>query len=150
MPAPKTQILTFLVSLFVTLTQARATQQEGTSIEELLLSDWPVGKPLGHFFNSWLIAGARTTVGDATPEQVDLGCLWKQAELDLRSRLVSSVPPWPLYQFLVSFFSSCPDFLYDGQINPFLSKSLVLMVFYHSNRSLRHSPQDFTYLFFMW
>lgn len=42
----------------------------------------------------------QTTVAGATLGQVELGWIWKQAELAMRNRLVSSAPPWPLCQLL--------------------------------------------------
>lgn len=35
---------------FVRLTQTRVSWEEGTSVEELLPSDWPVHMSAGHFF----------------------------------------------------------------------------------------------------
>lgn len=41
-------------AVLVTLTQTKVTWKGGTSIEELSLSDWPVGISVGTF--SWLLA----------------------------------------------------------------------------------------------
>lgn len=41
-------------AVFVNFTQTKVTWKRGTSIEELSLSDWPVGTSVGTF--SWLLA----------------------------------------------------------------------------------------------
>ena len=55
---------------------------------------------------------AQPTVGGASPEQMILGCIRKQAEQAMGSKPASSVPPWPLHQFLleVPYLCFCPDF----------------------------------------
>ena len=75
---------------------------------------------------------------------VVLGSLRKQSEQALRSKPVSSNPPWPLHQLLllgsypelVSAFSAFDtDILHRtlSKISSFLPKSFSVMVFYHSN-----------------
>jgi hypothetical protein len=49
-------------------------------------------------------------VGDAIPGLVILGSIRKQAEQTMRSKPISSVPPWPLHQLLPP--ASCPDFIW--------------------------------------
>jgi hypothetical protein len=43
------------------------------------------------------------TVGSAIPGQVVLGCVRKEAEQAMESKLVSSIPPWYSYVALTSF-----------------------------------------------
>jgi hypothetical protein len=62
---------------FGSLDTARAICEEVTSIEELLLSDWPVGNPVEHFLDQWLMR-VQPTVGGATPKYVDLGSVKKK------------------------------------------------------------------------
>lgn len=45
----------------------------------------------------------------ATRGQVVLSCISKQAEKDMSSNPVSTVPAWPQHPFLL--LASCPDFL---------------------------------------
>lgn len=42
---------------FVKLTQDRVIWEEGRSAEKMPQSDWHVGKPVGHFFDWWLMGG---------------------------------------------------------------------------------------------
>jgi hypothetical protein len=83
-------------------------------------------------------------VGGITPGLVVLGFIRKQAEQALRNKPVSSTHLWPLYWLQppgshtveVSALAAFDDeLLYRSmsEINPFLSKLLLDMVFYHSN-----------------
>lgn len=42
---------------FAKLTQDRVIWEEGRSAEKMPQSDWHVGKPVGHFFDWWLMGG---------------------------------------------------------------------------------------------
>lgn len=50
---------------FVTLSQTRAIWEERTSIEKMLSSNWPVGKPMGIFMNDNWCGRAQAAVGSA-------------------------------------------------------------------------------------
>ena len=70
------------------------------------------------------------------------------------SKPVSSTPPWPLRQFLppgscpvrVPVFAAFGELLHRtvSEVNPFLPKLLLVMVFHHSNSNLRHSTHLFS------
>lgn len=47
----------------------------------------------------------------ATPRLVVLGSIGKQAEQARRINLVSSTPPWPLYQLLPEFLPCLPSMM---------------------------------------
>lgn len=58
----------YLVASFnVNITQAEFILEEGTSIEKIPLSDWPVGKPVVHILDCWLIWEAQITLGSGIP-----------------------------------------------------------------------------------
>lgn len=79
--------------VFVSLTQ---TWSSGRAEPwEMPPLGWPVGKPVGHFLDTWLMWGDQFTVGSA------LGRWFWVAEESRLSKLVSDVPPtvcstWPL------------------------------------------------------
>lgn len=81
-------------------------------------------------------------MGHSIPRKVVLGCLRKQTKKTRRSKPLSSISPWSLLQSLlqVPALASICDGLQPGNQdnpNPFLFKSPLLMVFYHSNRKQR-------------
>jgi hypothetical protein len=76
--------------------------------------------------DSWLIWEGLTLCGWYQHEKVILGSVRKQTEQAVRSKAVSSVPPWPLLQFLPP--SSCLELPWlpfmnewklTSEINPF-------------------------------
>lgn len=68
-------------------------------MEQMPPSDWPVGKSMGHFL-------VMTGVGGATPGQIIISCIRKQAKQVPGNKSVSSIPPWTP--------GSCPSFSDDG------------------------------------
>lgn len=65
--------------------------EEGTSTEKIFLADWPVAKPIVHFFIDDWYERFQITVGSATHGLVVLGAIRKQAEQARRSKPVSSI-----------------------------------------------------------
>jgi hypothetical protein len=53
-------------------------------------------------FSQLVIKGGGTIVGGAIPGLVVLGSIREQAEQARASKAVSSTPPWPLHQLLLS------------------------------------------------
>jgi hypothetical protein len=53
-------------------------------------------------FSQLVIKGGRPIVGDVIPGMVVLGSIRKQAEQGRGNKPVSTTPPWPLYQLLLS------------------------------------------------
>lgn len=45
------EIATVIAGLYVDMTQAKVTGEEGTITEKMPLRDWAVGKPVGCFLN---------------------------------------------------------------------------------------------------
>lgn len=96
---------------------------------------------------SWLMVdeGASndliTVVGLVSPGQVVLSCIGKWTEQVMRSRLVSSVPPWPRFQFLtpvsaLEFLLWIPQLMQlDPEVSSFIPQFLFVKVIYHSNRN---------------
>ena len=131
-----------LVSFLSTWHRLGHLEREINSTEKMLSSDWPVGKSVRSFFSFWLMIDMG---GPSLPWEVPpLGRL----PLDIRnatdqgigSKPVNIFPPCPLIQCLP--WGPALAFLKDGssygivfQINPFLHKSLLVTVFYHSNRT---------------
>jgi hypothetical protein len=85
-------------------------------------------------------------MGGAIPGLVVLGSVRKQAEKAMKSKPLSSTPPWPLHQQLPP--GSCPvwvpvlnpftDEQQCGNVTwnqPFLLQVALIMVFHHSNRN---------------
>lgn len=54
-----------------------------------------------NFLINYWFAIVKTTMALDKPRQVILSCLRKQNETGMRSKLVSSTPPWHLLQFLL-------------------------------------------------
>lgn len=100
-------ILAYIIFLFflfwdrvswldLNITQTKVTWEEGTSIEELHPTDWPVAMSAGPF--AWLISDVErpSPLWGILPDKVVLGGVRKRAEQ-------ASAPPWFLLQFLVWF-----------------------------------------------
>lgn len=68
-----------LVNVSANLTKTAVTYEEGTSVVELPLSDWSVGKSGGHFLDCLLMWGGGT-VNCAIPGLVGLGYVRKVSE----------------------------------------------------------------------
>lgn len=66
--------------------------KEGTSSEKMPPADWPVGKSVRCFLNG--CGRAQPIVAHATPEQMVLGVIKKQAEAAMKSNPVISIPSW--------------------------------------------------------
>lgn len=114
------------------------------SWEMVLLTRLAFEQACGAF--SWL--RAQYTVGRATWELVVLG---SEAQQAIRSKPGSCIPPSPLLQFLppVSFparvpaLTSLSDGLLPGciiKLNLFLTKLLLVMMFYHNRRKQTKTP----------
>jgi hypothetical protein len=88
------------VVLCINLTQARVITEKGASLEEMP----PWDPAVRHFSDQG--ERAQPIVAGAIPRLVVLGSIRKQAEQTRGSKLVSSIPPWPLHQLLPP--SSCP------------------------------------------
>ena len=69
--------------------------------------------PVGHFLD--VLGPPTPTVRGAIPGQVFLDSIRKQAEQAIRSKPVSSIPPWLLIQLLPP--DACPDFLQWGTVS---------------------------------
>jgi hypothetical protein len=91
--------------------------------------------------------GEGPTHGGVILGLVVLGSIRKQAEQAMRSKPVSSTPPWPLHQLLplgsssawVRVLTSFSDQHWPEsitQLDPFLPSLFWVMVFYYSNRIL--------------
>ena len=78
------------VKVFVTVMQPRVIGKEGTSMEEMTLSYWPVGQSVGHFLNDGY-KRAQPTLGGISPGQLLLGCLKIQAEQTMGSKTVNRI-----------------------------------------------------------
>ena len=65
-----------------------------TPIEEIPISDWPVGEPGAHVLDECLIWESPGHSGWYQPGQVVLGCIRKQAEGYLLSVLLVSLQGW--------------------------------------------------------
>ena len=70
-------------------------------IEKML----PWDSAVSHFLSDWL-GRVQPIVGGAIPELVGPGSIRNQAQQAMRSKPVSSTPPWPLHQLLPP--GSCP------------------------------------------
>ena len=114
---------------------------KGISTEKLPLSDWPIGKSVEGILliNDWY-ARAHFTVDGASLEQVVQACRTKQAEQVMRSKPVSSTPPWTPLQFPP--LCSCPDFsswctIMVSWNKPFLSQVAFGHDVYHGNTTIK-------------
>lgn len=80
--------------------------ERGTSVDEFMTSDWPLGKSVEHFIDSDCCGRAQTTVSGATFGQVVLVCI-KNKHAKPQSSTHSSVVPFQLLSW-----GSCTEFLY--------------------------------------
>lgn len=80
--------------------QQRIMWEEGTSTEKMTLADWPVGKPVVHFLNQWLMWEGLSHCRGCYLWLVPLGVIRKQAKQAMKNKSVSSTPAWPLHQLL--------------------------------------------------
>lgn len=82
----------------------------------------------GLYPDCWLSRRAQPTVGDATPRQIVLECIWKLAASH-GSKPGNRAPPWPLLQFLPSCsdLSSSSGFPFMMVSNPLQKPSLTLL-----------------------
>ena len=91
-----------LPRFYVSLTQAGSILEEEMSIERIFLPDWPVDKPEVPCLDQLVVREhpARFTVSCATPGHVVLSSIGKRVEKAMRSKPLSSTPPWPQLLFL--------------------------------------------------
>ena len=132
--------------LYVSLTQTKSLWNREPEWRKCL--HW-VGLWASIFLNEDSCGRFQLTVGGATPGEVVLGIIRKQAEQAIGSKSVSSTSPWPRYQLLPP--GSYPVWVpgptlpqwwpvksnCEVKINPPLPKLLFLMVFYPSNRNTK-------------
>lgn len=122
-----------LTHFYVSLTQTVIIWEEGVSIENMLLPQWPVVR-----FLDWWLIWEKHTVGSAIPEQVVLGVIRKQAKYTLK-KPINSTASWPVHQLLPPgayiVLSSCLDFPQQENVpcncklNSFLLKLILAVVF---------------------
>lgn len=101
----------------VNITLTGVIWAEGLPAEELLPSDWSVGKPVRAFPRFVIGMGEPSISAQCSTWKVALVCARKQTEQAMGSKPVSSVFPRSLFQFLfqVPALSSCSD-VHQGRI----------------------------------
>lgn len=91
------------------------------------------------------MGGGYSIEGEATPLLVILNSIIKQVEQAMMSKLVCSMPPWPLLQLLYRLLPClrfCPNLSQRLMAmrkckpnKPFFPKWLFILAFHHSNSS---------------
>lgn len=99
-------------------------------------SDCPVGKPVVRFLDQWLTGEGQVHYGQCHSWSFVVLSVLRKAEHTRRSRPVSSVSPTALHQHPLLSGSRGRTAVWSvSKLKPFLSKSLSVLVFYHSNRN---------------
>lgn len=101
-------------------------------VKEMLPPDSPVGNPMVHFLNLWLMSRAHPIVDYGTLGQVVRGCIGKQDTKVLTGKSSKQTLLWPWINFYLRFLALAP---LNYRLNSFLPTLLMVIVFHHTNRN---------------